>query len=375
MIKSKFDPLTCRLQTSRSANAKTKKTEQTVDSIADDSEDAATNITIIQVSSTAVKENISIPITHESQNDDSESYTNNVQIIPSNFTASNTIDQNTITTVEVTSDKTKLSSASLSSTLSTITTTEQITTLAQNLTTAKNILSTACCTVTAVTTSQTNAENTRKFAAVTNISVKDTPIAHQSINSQPEQQHYEQVFVTQTPTTTTIPNNIDTSIESHSIDNNSPSVNSQAEIHLNRIKLNSKIDVVIRSVSETINGPSTSTVTFSTPPANSNTFATNTVNTAVPSSSMAAAAIATAATTTTRTKEPNDKHRTNDAKRENEMISRKPVLTRGLTEAVIIRPSRKDKNMLFNRFNSKGMQVITFYQMRCCLKILKLNNF
>lgn len=296
-----------RPQTTRGATSKNKRIDQSSENPSNDTsnDSATTNITIIQVSSAIVKEQVKIttsepaPITEKI---DEINYKNNVQIIPSNFSPS---DQNAITTVQVTTSDVNTSISALD---------EQGSTSNANIkcTKNKNLIETAQPTTDEQRCSNNN--NPRKFGGVvTNITV----------NSQQEPLHYEQVFITQSPTTTTIP-----TVNSDQIE-----IASKKEVHVNRIKLN-KNDAAQRNQIDSITEPSTSTsnaVTFSVSTANSNTHLTS-------------------------GKTKDLKARPIEAKHENDII-RRPLLTRGLTEAVISRPSRKDTNMALNRSNQPGIHV------------------
>lgn len=296
-----------RPQTTRGATSKNKRIDQNSENQSNDTanDSATTNITIIQVSSAIVKEKIKLTTSEPApsiEKLDEINYKNNVQIIPSNFSPS---DQNAITTVQVTTSDANTSIPALD---------EQGSTSNANIKCTKNINLNETVQPTTDERGSSNNNNARKFGGVvTNITV----------NSQQEPLHYEQVFITQSLTTTTIP----------TIPNNDQSEIASLEVHVNRIKLN-KNDGTQRNQIDSITEPSTSTsnaVTFSLSTSNANTQLTS-------------------------AKTKDLKTRPIEAKHENELI-RRPLLTRGLTEAVISRPSRKDTNMALNRSNQPGIHV------------------
>lgn len=304
-----------RPQTTRGATSKNKRIDQNSENQSNDTsnDSATTNITIIQVSSAIVKEKVKLTTSEPAptiEKLDETNYKNNVQIIPSNFSPS---DQNAITTVQVTTSDANTSIPASD---------EQRSISNANIKSTKNInLNETAQPTTDERGSNNNNNNNsaRKFGGVvTNITV----------NSQQEPLHYEQVFVTQSPTTTTIPTVNSDQSDIVSLD-----------VHVNRIKLN-KNDATQRNQIDSITEPSTSTpnaVTFS-------------VSTATGSNSNANTQLTSAKTKDLKT-------RPIDAKHENDLI-RRPLLTRGLTEAVISRPSRKDTNMALNRSNqSPGIHV------------------
>lgn len=298
-----------RPQTTRGATSKNKRIDQNLENHSNDASNdlATTNITIIQVSSAIVKEKVKITTSEPAPTTeklDEINYKNNVQIIPSNFSPS---DQNAITTVQVTTSDANTTIPALD---------EQGATSNANIKCTKNInLNETPQPITDERGSNNN--NARKFGGVvTNITV----------NSQQEPLHYEQVFITQSPTTTTIPTV-----------NSDQSEIASLEVHVNRIKLNdaTQRNQIIDSITE----PSTSTL-------NAVTFS---VSTATGSNSNPNTQLSSAKTKDLKT-------RPIEAKHENELI-RRPLLTRGLTEAVISRPSRKDTNMALNRSNQPGIHV------------------
>lgn len=270
----------------------------------DTSADAATtNITIIQVSSANIKDKLN------SQSETSEqteaNYMNNVQIIPSNYSPS---DQNAITTVQVTNDANTLINQ----------VTEQTPPLVGTNRSTHSSSSSE---------SHDDSKSARQFGAVTNISIG----ASEKPAFQPEQLHYEQVFITHTPSGASI-----------STGNSEPN---EIQPKINRIK----VDSVQRADDSEIR-PSTSTastVTFSVAAAAAATV-TGTIPDSITSSS------------TNQVSKPKDaaKNKNVEINHENDISSsRRPMLSRGLTEAVILRPSRKDVNVPLNRINPQGNQV------------------
>lgn len=272
-----------RPQTTRSAASKKSrsKSESSIEpsQIADAS---ATNITIIQVSSTIAEEQTKVGGAQSVDDDHGDTnFTNNVQIIPSNYAQSEEI-------------------------------------------------------------------------AITNISIgiTDRSIVQQIKSAQPEQMHYEQVFVTQIPATATA---------TASADDPPTDGGPSKELHVNRINL-SKPDAGHTSAAGESAGPSTShtptvsaTITFSTGATSSGSSSEEATT-----NSSTAPLIAVA-----RPKEVKIKAATEESS-----ASRRPLLTRGLTEAVIVRPSRKD----VVRPNALGNQVRFFRRCDLCLRDPQLNG-
>lgn len=257
-----------------------------------------TNITIIQVSSANVKEKLNAHT--ESLESPELNYMNNVQIIPSNYSP---IDQNSITTVQVTNEmntpsqnKESTSTESVSANKSTVSASSHET--------------------------HDDAQNGRQFGAVTNISIG----VKEKQTFQQEQLHYEQVFITHTPS-------------GASISTNDTEPN-EIQPKINRIKVGS----AQRLSDESEIRPSTST--------------SSTVIFSVAAASAAAATSdANISTSVTKSKDMT-KIRNVENNLENDVLSsRRPLLSRGVTEAVIMRPSRKDVNMLLNRINPQGNHV------------------
>lgn len=293
-----------RPQTSRGSAAKPKKNDPTENVSSDSLADSATtNITIIQVSSASVKDKM------DPKNGTSElpdlNFMNNVQIIPSNYSPS---DQNAITTVQVTNETSTLSQIK-----------DQV--------------------VAPVLTSKGSQPNSveshdeRQFGAVTNISIG----ASEKKDFQQEQLHYEQVFITHTPS--------GASISTGNSDDVQPKIN--------RIK----VDSAQRSIDDTEIRPSTSTastVTFSVAAATGH--------------------IPDAINSNAKTKDTTKNRNVENSHDSDVLASRRPLLSRGVTEAVILRPSRKDVNMLLNRINPQANHVscIVF---NCILEERKNKHF
>lgn len=249
-----------------------------------------TNITIIQVSSASLKDKSNAP--NETAEKSDLSYMNNVQIIPSNYSQA---DQSAITTVQVTNETNTQNKIK-----------EQISTAASA---NKSIISTSL-----------ESYDERQFGAVTNISIGTS----EKKTFQPEQLHYEQVFITHTPSGASI-----------STGNSEPN---DTQPKINRIK----VDSVQRSSDDSEIRPSTSTastVTFTVAAATGITQDANIPNLASKSKDI-----------------PKNRHEENNHDSE-VLSSRRPLLSRGLTEAAIVRPSRKDVNMLLNRINPQGNHV------------------
>ncbi|XP_031631248.1 probable serine/threonine-protein kinase DDB_G0282963 [Contarinia nasturtii] len=285
-----------RPQTTRGSAAKSKKVEpadsQSNDTTADGAA-ATTNITIIQVSSA---NKINVNAQNESAEKPDLNYMNNVQIIPSNYLPN---DQSAVqvTTVQVTNDSNTPNCQQI----------KEQSVLTSSVT--KNILSTSL-------EAHDDIQSARQFGAVTNISIGAN---EKQAFQQQEQLHYEQVFITHTPSGASI-----------STGNNTESNEIQPKI--NRIKVDSAHRLPSDDSAEIRPSTSTSsTVTFSV------------------------AAIAAAATDTNISNSVSKSKDSTKSSHENDLLSsRRPVLSRGVTEAVIMRPSRKDVNMLLNRINPQG---------------------
>lgn len=311
-----------------------------------------TNITIIQVSSPIKKEKFKFPATMETKEfEEDDKYKSNVQIIPSNLT-SNLYTQHTaktlliseaprVTTVQINSDDIDINSISEQSE-KTITTTTIITSSCNS---SSSSLVTPC--VSATTKSSLNnssgtvTANIRNFGEVTNVPIGIEPKLSPPPPASP-QQHYEQVFISQSTNISRPLNANENSDLSTALSPNfkflykQQKSASQIELNVNRIKLH-KVEPAPRTVVQSNNEPSTSnsTVTVS-----------------------GSATRNTQSTSSATQNDANNKSKVFEAKREgtSALIARRPLLTRGLTEAVILRPSRKDVNVV-NRGFTKGAQV------------------
>lgn len=291
-----------------------------------DDQQPSTNITIIQVSSPVhtAKEKFIIPSIEKDFVKD-EKYKSNVQIIPSNFTAqpTNSINANEIKTTKLVNE-TKVTTVqvppansygkisknfnenNLQATNSTISTS-----------TATIIAATSCSGTTVAVSTNSAANDIRDFGAVTNIPIgvdKDSTI------STVQSQHYEQVFVTTSPAPVVSSSLPSSSSSDNRHDPKSPKFNflckqqksaSHTELHVNRINLtkpSSSNAAVVLSVAGT---------------------SASTVNTTNNSSEIVV----------------NNKSKVVEPKTDTAMPStNRPLLTRGVTEAVILRPSRRDAN-------------------------------
>lgn len=284
-----------RPQTSRGSAAKSKKSEPVDTQTKDASGDAATtNITIIQVSSASVKEKLNVQ--NECAEKPETNYMNNVQIIPSNYSPA---EQNAVITVQVTSDAN---------------TPSQLNEPVVSVPTSANK---SAVLATIPSDSHDEVKSARQFGAVTNISIGEKQAFQQ------EQMHYEQVFITHTPSGASI-----------STGNSEPS---DILPKINRIK----VDSALRS-DDTDVRPSTST------------SSTVTLSVAAAAASIADSSVSNSAAKSKET----SKNRTVENNQENDALSaRRPLLSRGVTEAVIMRPSRKDVNMLLNRITPQGNHV------------------
>lgn len=220
----------------------------------------------------------------KSDDAEDEKYKSNVQIIPSNFNEK----LSTTNSVDV-------------SQVATV----QVTSSIVSVTAASDSINTA-------------SSNESRLTIDTNVHVTNVPVGiadTAAIRSTPIQQHYEQVFIMASSASASVPsnnNNINNNIPNESISasakinipSTQPKSTSQTEVHVNRIKLQ-KVDPPHTEE------PSTSTTSINTP------LPTTTTN----SAAAAAAAI-----------DP----------------IRRPLLTRGVTEAVILRSSRKDQSQRSN---------------------------
>lgn len=269
-------------------------------------------------------------------------YMNNVQIIPSNYSST---EQNSIVTVQVTND---------SNTPGHINDQLSPPKAVAAASTNKNGMKSA-----ATIASDDDVKNSRKFGAVTNISIGEQQQQQQQQQPQiPVESHYEQVFIMHTPSTASI----------SAVCNSEQSNDHKPKI--NRIKVD--------SAHRTDNAearPSTST-------------ASSVTLSVVASSSSSAVAVASAAANTSNADPsgaPNSvsnkskdaiKNRSVENNLENDttLLCRRPLLSRGLTEAVIMRPSRKDVNMLLNRINPQGNHVSTTPTLDCFISF-KFHHF
>lgn len=344
----------------------------------------STNITIIQVSSplhvsvtrtqssstSTVKDvfNFSTPSQSSTVEKADDNFKSNVQIIPSNYSSpplhtipsashypvakarSNLMSDQQVTTVQV-SGATSLAtgygkiikSSTISTTGDTAITPTQPSKHSQNSNSAG-------------VSQQSDSQSHRNFGAITNIPIGST--ADTSSSSSTVQLHYEQVFVTPSASSVSVPS---TSDRTHNriVVSNSPkqkhtnSVASQAEVHINRINLQkdtnnhrNKENNAPDIGSSTTGAPETVTASTST-----------TVEMAIPSTSAAAA-------NHTIKLRNNHNHQNNSnsgkivtAMRENlpsPLPAIRKLLTRGLTEATITRPSRREPNTVTNRGRSKN---------------------
>lgn len=284
---------------------------------------ASTNITIIQVSSTSVKDNLPPPQNESAEKIEATTTTNfmnNVQIIPSNYTST---EQNTIVTVQVTNDSN--TPGEINEQISPSTSKISAVAIASDI--------------------HNDVKNGRNFGAVTNISIGEQQ-QQQRLQPASIESHYEQVFIMHTPSTASV--STTTCNADQSNDNSQPKIN--------RIKV---VDSVHRTDNAEVQ-PSTSTVINSDSAAGSS----NNKN----DSNAIQSATVTATTSTADSNAPNlinikakdaIKNRSveNNLENDTSLLCRRPLLSRGLTEAVIMRQSRKDVNMLLNRINPQGNHV------------------
>lgn len=243
---------------------------------------------------------MSSPITNDEfkfdeRNDvDDDKYKSNVQIIPSNFTEKMPSQSNEevpkVTTVQVTS-------AVVSVTAST--------TIVPSETMHRSTIEPVSGSIKPLTS---------------NVHVTNVPVGIASATTRPVATplHYEQVFVMASSAATNSNQNEMAATPRNAVSHNQQKSTSQIEIHVNRIKLQKpEVPSLPHASNET---PSTSTASVITLPP--------------PSSAASSNAIANA----------------NKPKIQLEP-KRRPLLTRGLTEAVILRSSRKDQST--NRSNAK----------------------
>lgn len=278
---------------------------------------AATNITIIQVSS---------PLHHRKERKDlpevsiegDDNYKSNVQIIPSNFNPPNTNKETETSETEVTTVQVSTGTAATATTAALSSAYGKI---------MKKHPAIKAISLNASDAEPTNGEATsnavRSFGPVTNVPINaDKPIAVSTT-----QLHYEQVFVT--PPASASPRIGDGPNESASpkfiFGNKAKKSASQSEVHINRINLSKNDNDV--------------TVGLSNP---------NPITVSVASTS----AGQSSRPITTQTSTAKQFNRTNT---NGDLMapSNRPLLTRGVTEAVIQRPSRKDSNVVIPRGRSK----------------------
>lgn len=331
-----------------------------------DDQTATTNITIIQVSSpvhTAKEKFIFPSVERDSLEDDK--YKSNVQIIPSNFTTQSTNqfsvnkvktkleNETKITTVQVSNTNaygkiTKNTSDNKIKSSNTTTTALSSSPIPSPTATIVATPNTTATTV-AVSTSNNVVNGIRNFGGITNIPIGVDKITNSITTTQQSQpQHYEQVFLTSSPsitsTPTTTPNNIQNENGSTP---KSPKFNflakqqksaSHSELHINRINLNKPSSSPLSSSSSSSSNAAAVIVPVAGTSANSSTNTTTNGHTQ------------TAATT--------NKAKTIEFKVDTSAAPAvgRPLLTRGYTEAVILRPSRKDGNAA-NRPHGKAQQV------------------
>lgn len=335
----------------------------------------STNITIIQVSSPL---HVSVTRTQSSSTNTvkdvfnftpsstvekaDDSFKSNVQIIPSSYSPSplhtipsashypvakartNLLSDQQVTTVQV-SGATSLAtgygkiikSSTISTSGDTAVTPTQPSKFSQNSSNAG-------------VAQQSDAQSHRNFGAITNIPIGST--ADTSSSSSTVQLHYEQVFVTPSASSVSVPS---TSTHNRIVVANSPkqkltkSVASQAEVHINRINLQKDTN---NHRNKENNAPDIASSTTEAVTLNASSSAT--VDMAIPSTS------AEAAKHTIKLR--NNQNSSNTGKivtamRENlpsPLPAIRKLLTRGLTEATITRPSRRELNTVSNRGRSKN---------------------
>lgn len=342
----------------------------------------STNITIIQVSSplhvsvtrtqssstNTVKDvfNFSTPSQSSTVEKADDNFKSNVQIIPSNYSSpplhtnpstshyplakarSNLLSDQQVTTVQVsgaTSLATGYGKIIKSSTINTTGDTSVTSTQPSKYNQNSNGAGAA--------QQSDTAQSHRNFGAITNIPIGST--AEASSSSSTVQLHYEQVFVTPSASSVSVPS---TSDRNRIVLSNSPkqkhtkSVASQAEVHINRINLQKDTN---NHRNKENNAPDISSSTTGAPEAVTSTASSSTtVEIAIPSTSAAAA--------NHTIKLRNNQNSSNSGKivtamRENlpsPLPAIRKLLTRGLTEATITRPSRREPNTVTNRGRSKN---------------------
>lgn len=280
---------------------------------------ATTNITIIQVSSPLhsrkTKEKSTTQLELPDVATEDENYRSNVQIIPSNFTptlpavTANPVEAK-VTTVQVSSYGKIVNPIVLSS-------------ICRNIAASKEA---------APTDAPSN--TIRSFSSITNIPIN----ADNPTSSNTTQLHYEQVFAN-SPTSTPKATDGQNVPLSSKFNFGKQKSTSQNEVHINRIDLSKSDSEDVTTVS---NGSGSST-SFTVLVAASTS---ETLRTLLPSSARNVV-----------------KHSSTNQIRENSIASSqspfiRPLLTRGVTEAVIQRPSRKDTNLI-SRGRNKPQLVST----------------
>lgn len=319
-----------RPQTTRTSSSKLKKNDSIEQQSKNTSDDvASTNITIIQVSSANVKEKLSQTQSECTENKieaTTANFMNSVQIIPSNYT---TTEQNAIVTVQVTND----SNAALHMN------DELPSSASKAVASNKNGIVTA---VAIASDGHKDFNNGRKFGAVTNISIGEQQ--QQQLQSATIESHYEQVFIMHTPANVSdsATCNLDQTID-------------HIQPKINRIKVDSVHTEVRPSTSAQSAGVSIPTSV--TAPSSSSASASATASTSV--AAITSSGDSNALNLINNKSKDAIKNRSveNNAENDTSLLCRRPLLSRGLTEAVIMRQSRKDVNMLLNRINPQGNHV------------------
>lgn len=290
-------------------------------------DEVTTNITIIQVSSPLhTRKTKDMP---EISIEDDTNYKSNVQIIPSNFNPptapavdSNTTTDPTVTTVQVSTSSTATTYGKI---VKKNTSASKAVSVNNGNGSANSMLLVGNETVSnEMTTFETPSATVRNYGPITNVPIN----AEKPVVSSTTQLHYEQVFVT--PPATSSPKIGDgpngPSSPIFGFGNKSKKPASHSEIHINRINL-SKNEIEIIGTS---GGASTSvtsvTVSVASTSGQKPRLTTQTQPSAVRSIEKAPSI--------------------QDVPRENAAITSvtalsRPLLTRGVTEAVIQRPSRQ----------------------------------
>lgn len=347
----------------------------------------STNITIIQVSSplhvsvtrtqssstSTVKDvfNFSTPSQTSTVEKADDNFKSNVQIIPSNYSSpplhtipstshypvakarSNVISDQQVTTVQVsgaTSLATGYGKIIKSSTISTTGDTAAAPTHPSKY--SQNSSSSGVA-------QQSDAQSHRNFGAITNIPIGTT--ADASSSSSTVQLHYEQVFVTPSASSVSVPSTSDRGTHNRIVVSNSPkqkqtkSVASQAEVHINRINL---LKDTNNHRNKENNAPDNgSSTTGATEAVTLTASSSTTLEMAMPSTSAAAANHTIKLRNNHNNQNSSNTGKIVTAMRENlpsPLPAIRKLLTRGLTEATITRPSRREPNTVTNRGRSKN---------------------